>query len=117
MIIITSNNNTTKGKTMNKERTVMVADLSGQKTIAAVQLATFTHYIQNIAFGFSVTKLPNGEITLTHRKSGRRVAVISINQLAASVCYKTAGKLALARVIERAGEARVRSVLNAAESV
>lgn len=94
----------------------LVAGLNG-RTIIAFQLATFAHYIENIQFRFVVTQIPGAaEVVLTHRNSGRRVcAVPHISIQAAAGDYVVAARGELEKVIERAGAARVRSVLAAAE--
>lgn len=99
-------------------KTFMVADNAGNKTIEAQQLATFAHYIQNIQFRFVVTRAPGiNTIALTHRDSGKRVAEITHNSIQAAVGdYKLAGQAALKALLDRAGEARVRSVLAAAST-
>ena len=79
------------------------------------QLATFAAYVQNIQFRFVVIK-DGFDVSLTHRNSGSRVARIDNGQImAARGDYELAGRSALKSVIDRAGEARVRSVLSAAE--
>lgn len=97
-------------------KTFLVADKNGQKTLEAEQLATFAHYIQQVQFRFVVTKLPRAnEIVLTHRDSGARVCAIPYNSLiAAAGDHVVAAKGELQKLIERVGEARVRSVLAAA---
>lgn len=84
----------------------------------AEQLATFAHYIQGTQFRFVVTRLPGSTIAdVTHRASGKKVCSIPHISLQAAVSdYVVAGKSELKKLIERAGEARVRSVLSAAEN-
>lgn len=77
------------------------------------QLATFTADVQGERFRFVVIH-DAATISLTHRDSGKRVAKIEYASIqAARGDYTVAGKAALAKVIERAGDARVRSVLAA----
>lgn len=97
-------------------KTFMVADKDGQKTLATEQLATFAHYIQSIQFRFVVTRTAaDNTVSLTHRDSGKRVAVIPFTSIQASLGdYKLAGQSALKSLIGKVGEARVRSVLSAA---
>lgn len=84
----------------------------------AIQHATFTFYIQRQQFRFVVTQLHGGSLTVTHRLSGKRICDVTYTQLAACCnSARDAGKLALSKFIERIGEARVRSVLSAAEGL
>lgn len=85
--------------------------------VDAEQYATFTRYIQSEQFRFVVTReTPLSPFVVTHRASGKKVAEITHTELAACLNNKEdAGKLALSKLIDRAGEARVRSVLAAAE--
>jgi hypothetical protein len=88
------------------------------RTLEAEQLATFAHYIQGAQFRFVVTKLP-GEVvgSVTHRASGARVCSIPVVSLQASRGdVKVAAVSELKKAIERAGEARVASVLRTAEA-
>ncbi|MCA8110243.1 hypothetical protein [Burkholderia cepacia] len=97
-------------------KTFKVAGPDGQKTLIAEQLATFAYYIQGVQFRFVVTRLQGStEVAVTARNSGSKVAAVPFVSVQASLGdYVTAGKSALMKVIERAGEARVRSVLTAA---
>lgn len=99
-------------------KTFMVADIDGNKTIEAEQLATFAYYIQQCQFRFVVTQTPRSNtIAVTHRDSGKRVTVVEhVSIMAARGDHKLAGQGALKALIDRAGEARVRSVLAAAEA-
>lgn len=98
------------------KKTFMVADGDGNKTIEAEQLATFAYYIQGEQFRFVVTRHLS-TIALTQRASGKRVATIPYDSVRCALGdYKLAGESALRGVIDRAGEARVRSVLRAAET-
>ena len=87
-------------------------------TIEIEQLATFAHYIQNEQFRFVVTReAPSLPLVVTHRASGKRVTDITPSQQMASLGDLVgAAKLALGALIAKAGEARVRSVLSAAEA-
>jgi hypothetical protein len=88
------------------------------RTLEAEQVTTFAHYIQNAQFRFVVTKLP-GEVvgSITHRASGARVCSIPVVSLqAARGDIKLAAVSELKKVIARAGEARVASVLRTAEA-
>ncbi len=97
-------------------RTFKIATPKG--FVEAEQHATFAYYIQREQFRFVVTReTPLSPFVVTHRKSGKRVCEITHTELAACINNKEdAGKLALSKLIERAGEARVRSVLAAAEA-
>lgn len=92
----------------------MVKGVNGP--IEADQLATFTYYIQNIQFRFVVTKLPGQEPVVTHRLSGLKVVPVSVYATLGRRDWVTAGKAALDALIEHHGEARVYSVLKAAEA-
>jgi hypothetical protein len=87
-------------------------------TIELEQLATFAHYIQNEQFRFVVTReAPSLPLVVTHRASGKRVTDITPSQQMASLGDLVgAAKLAIGALIAKAGEARVRSVLAAAEA-
>jgi hypothetical protein len=87
-------------------------------TIEIEQLATFAHYIQNEQFRFVVTReAPSLPLVVTHRASGKRVTDITPSQQMASLGDLVgAAKLAIGALIAKAGEARVRSVLSAAEA-
>jgi hypothetical protein len=87
-------------------------------TIEIEQLATFAHYIQNEQFRFVVTReAPSLPLVVTHRASGKRVTDITPSQQMASLGDLVgAAKLAIGALIAKAGEARVRSVLAAAEA-
>lgn len=99
------------------KKTFLVADSDGNRTIEAEQLATFAYYIQGEQFRFVVTHAPRiNTVALTHRTSGKRVAEVPhISIQAARGDYKLAGEGALKALIARVGEARLRSVLAAAE--
>ncbi|WP_156509268.1 hypothetical protein [Ralstonia mannitolilytica] len=96
-------------------KTFKVAGADGP--IEAEQLGTFAYYIQNIQFRFVITKLPGMPTAdVTHRVSGKRLCAIPFTALQAAVGdYVVAGKGELRNLIDRVGEARVRSVLAAAE--
>jgi hypothetical protein len=84
------------------------------------QLGTFAFYVQGGQFRFVVTRAvhvgSDEAATVTHRASGKRVTGITYTTLAAARGdYADAGKLAMTALIEKHGEARVRSVLAAAE--
>jgi hypothetical protein len=101
-----------------KPRTFMCQAAGGRRTLEAEQVATFAHYIQGAQFRFVVTKLP-GEVvgSVTHRHSGNRVCAIPVVSLQAALGdVKLAAVSELKKLIERAGEARVASVLRAAEA-
>jgi hypothetical protein len=87
-------------------------------TIELEQLATFAYYIQNEQFRFVVTReAPSLPLVVTHRASGKRVTDITPSQQMASLGDLVgAAKLAIGALIAKAGEARVRSVLAAAEA-
>ncbi|WP_396328518.1 hypothetical protein [Burkholderia anthina] len=98
--------------------TFMVADADGNRTLEAEQLATFAHYIQGVQYRFVVTKLPHEHVgSVTHRASGSKVCSLTVNgMLAALNDAKVAGEAELTKLIARHGEARVASVLRAAEA-
>jgi len=98
-------------------KTFKVTNKQGD-TIELEQLATFAHYIQNEQFRFVVTReAPSLPLVVTHRASGKRVANITHSQqMAALGDLVGAAKLAIGELIAKAGEARVRSVLSAAEA-
>lgn len=87
-------------------------------TVELEQLATFTHYIQNQQFRFVVTReAPSLPIVVTHRVSGKRVTDVTPSQQMASLGdIVGAAKLAIGALIVKVGEARIRSVLSAAEA-
>ena len=89
----------------------------GGESLVAEQLATFAHYIGGVQFRFVVTKLPHEALPcVTHRASGSRVCGITANALIASLNdAKVAGISAIKQLCEKHGEARVASVLRAAE--
>ena len=91
---------------------------TGSAELEADQLATFAYYLQSVQFRFVVTHLIGDALpAVTHRASGKRVCGIDYATLAA--CRNDpleAGKLALKKCIEKHGEARVASVLRAAEA-
>ena len=86
--------------------------------IQAEQLATFAYYVQNIQFRFVVTRLPGCNVAVvTHRASGKRVTdVPHMLVLSALRDYAAAGRRAMDLLVQKHGEARVRSVLAAAEA-
>ncbi len=85
--------------------------------IPATQLATFTHYINNIQYRFVVTEMPGCLPVVTHRASGMRVCEISLTTLAAARHdARGAGILALTGLIEAKGADRVASALQLAET-
>ncbi|CAJ0901191.1 hypothetical protein R1479_04596 [Ralstonia mannitolilytica] len=96
-------------------KTFKVAGSDGP--IEAEQLGTFAFYIQNIQFRFVVTRLPGAPTAdVTHRASGKRICAIPFIALQAAVGdYIVAAKGELRNLVDRVGEARVRSVLAAAE--
>ncbi|MDN7919217.1 hypothetical protein QZM99_14100 [Burkholderia gladioli] len=96
-------------------QTFMVADSNGARTIKAVQLATFAHYIESVQFRFVVTRLPGPKsIGLTHRDSGKRVCDLPDDAIAAAAGdYVVAARAELGKLIQRVGTARMRSVLAA----
>ncbi|KGC20292.1 hypothetical protein DM48_7853 [Burkholderia gladioli] len=97
-------------------QTFMVADMNGGRSIKAVQLATFAHYIEGVQFRFVVTRLPvPSSIGVTHRDSGKRVCELSDDAIAAAAGdYVVAARGELGKLIQRVGTARMRSVLAAA---
>jgi hypothetical protein len=98
-------------------RTFKITTKQGD-TIELEQLATFTHYIQNEQFRFVVTReAPNFPIVVTHRASGKRVTDITpLQQMVSLGDLVGAARLAIGALIAKAGEARVKSVLAAAEA-
>lgn len=85
--------------------------------LVAEQLATFAYYIGGEQFRFVVTKLPHEPLpSVTHRASGSRVCGITANALIASLNdAKVAGMSAIKQLCDKHGEARIASVLRAAE--
>lgn len=73
----------------------------------------FSHYVANIRFWFFLHKTVNGfGLSITHCDSGKRVCEVPRHMVAAC-CNdtKAAAKMALDKLIEKAGAERVRSVL------
>lgn len=98
--------------------TTMVADKSGALSVPADLLATFTEYLQGVAYQFTVTReqFSTAPVKLTHKKSGFSMGEVTPTTLsAARGDYKAAGKLALRSIIEAKGEARVASAVRAKE--
>lgn len=74
----------------------------------------FTHYVQGEAFRFAYHKSLGilGHLTVSHYDSGSKITDIPPDMVGASGHdLKLAAKRGLERVIEKAGEARVRSAL------
>lgn len=73
----------------------------------------FSHYVANIRFWFFLHKTIGGVgLTVTHYESGKRVLEVPHHTVAA--CRndnKAAAKMALDKLIAKAGPERVRSVL------
>lgn len=99
-------------------RKILVADRDGNKAIEAEHYATFTTYVQGVAYQFVVTRAPLEHASrVTHKASGKSVGTVLSNHIAAAnFDYKEAGKLALATIIEKHGEARVASALRSCEA-
>lgn len=99
-------------------RTILVADRNDKKTIEAELYATFTEYVQNVAYQFVVTRAPLEHASrVTHKKSGKSLGVVESSHIAAAnFDYKLAGKLALKAILEKHGEARVASALRTIEA-
>lgn len=98
-------------------KTFMVAGSNRARTLPAQQLATFAHYLQGVQFRFVVTQLPNDQVRVTHRASGSSVTAVEWSTL--SACrgdHKGAGVMALKKLIDRVGEARIASVLRETEA-
>lgn len=71
------------------------------------QLATFTHYIQNVQFRFVITREVGAAPVVTQRASGYKVCDIPQSIIQAALGdYKSVGKSAIDALIARAGEAR-----------
>lgn len=98
-------------------RTVLVRDQYGNKSIRAELFATFTAYVQGVAFQFVVTRAPGQSgCVVTHKRSGFSLGpVLSAHVAVANFDYKLAGRRALAAIIEKHGEARVASSLRRVE--
>jgi hypothetical protein len=98
-------------------RKILVADRSGAKTVEAEHYATFTSYVQGVAYQFVVTRAPGESGSkITHRKSGYSLGPVESSHIAAAAFdYKEAGKLALVAILEKHGEARVASSLRRIE--
>ncbi len=75
------------------------------------QLATFAHYVKGDQFRFLVLRMPDGEISLTHRDSLKRVRTLPL--LTLSHDYVAAGHRAIDALIEKVGADRVHLVLSA----
>lgn len=99
-------------------RKILVADRNDKKTIEAELYATFTEYVQNVAYQFVVTRAPLEHASrVTHKKSGKSLGLVESSHIAAAnFDYKLAGKLALKAILERHGEARVASALRTIEA-
>jgi hypothetical protein len=98
---------------MNKEFMVTKAD--GTK-MAARQLATFAHYIENVQFRFVVTQLPGELPAVTHRASGLKLTGLQVGEImAARNDHKVAGSVAVDRIVKQHGGARVASKLREQE--
>lgn len=89
-------------------KTFKVKTTDGQ-TLEGEQLATFAFYVQSQQFRFLVLHMPDGSISLTERETGKRVAQLEFK--ATPTAYVQAGEDALRALIQKHGEARVRSVL------
>lgn len=99
-------------------RKILVANRDGQKTIEAEHYATFAAYVEGTNYQFVVTRAP-GEYgsKVTHRKSGYSLGPVESSHVAAAnFDQKEAGKLALAAIIAKHGEARVAGSLRRIES-
>lgn len=94
-------------------RKILVADRNGKKTIEAEHYATFTEYLQGVAYQFVVTRAPlEPGSRVTHKDSGFSLGpVLSSHIASANFDYKLAGKAALRAICEKHGEARVASAL------
>lgn len=86
-----------------------IKNMKAGEPLEVDQLATFAHYVQGEQFRFVVLRMPDGETSLTHRESGKRVAVLPRLTLAHD--YVDAGKRAIEALVKKHGEARVRGVL------
>lgn len=89
-------------------RRVAVSSKDGPMT--GELLATFTSYVQGEGFQFIIVKLDDGTISLTYKANGKRIAVLEPVGLLKFQLID-AGKAALAALIAKYGEARVRGVL------
>lgn len=94
-----------------------VADGQGNKTLDAEQLDTFAYYVQGVQFRFVVTRLRgSSDVVVTHRASGKRICAVPHGSIIAALGdYKRAAVSELQKLVAAKGEARVRSVLAAAE--
>ena len=86
-------------------------------TIKEIEGRRFSHYVANVRFWFFLHKSLTGfGLTVTHVDSGKRVLEVPHHiQMACLGDDKAAAKMALDKLIEKAGAARVRSVLAGAE--
>lgn len=79
----------------------------------------FSHYVQNVRFWFAVHPTPgqHGALTVSHWGSGKRVCVVPAISRIAGVGVKDQdiARAEIDKLCARVGEARVRSVLAAAE--
>lgn len=98
-------------------RKIMVADRNGELTVEAEHHATFTEYLQGVAYQFVVTRAPLEHASrVTHKKSGFSLGLVESSHIAAAnFDYKLAGKLALKAICEKHGEARVASAVRGKE--
>jgi len=94
-------------------RKILVRDQHGNRTLEAELFATFTEYVQGVAYQFVVTRSRGqSSSVVTHKRSGFSLGpVLSSHVAASNFDYKLAGRLALAAVIQKHGEARVASSL------
>lgn len=99
-------------------RKIMVADRDGKLTVEAEHYATFTEYLQGVAYQFVVTRAPLEHASrVTHKKSGFSLGLVESSHIAsANFDYKLAGKLALKAICEKHGEARVASAVRSKEA-
>lgn len=95
-------------------KTFIARNAAGEP-VEVEQLATFTMYIRGVQFRFVVTREGSLPPVVTHRISGAKVC--PLGSIGAAVGdWKLAGLAALNRLILEKGEARVASVLRAAEA-
>lgn len=78
--------------------------LVGGEKLEVPQLATFTHYLNNVQFRFVVTQAKGDVAAVTHRASGKRVCAIpDMTMLASLGDAAVAGKRALDALVAQKG--------------
>lgn len=95
-------------------RTFKVKTDAGE--VEAQLLASFVGYVKGQGFRLVVTRMPGVfGARLTHRASTKAIAPVP-NSVTHVTDWEEAGRAALAELVKKHGEERVRSVLEGAES-